>query len=196
MALSKHALTTIDAVLAELVDLEADENTNALIARLINSASDAIRHHCGRDFARKKITEVLDGKDWRSVLLSLTPVVEMESVKLNGHEIGSYFVINETGELISSSGKWSANSLIAVEYTGGYITPQQAMENETLERDLPYDIEDACIITAATRFQYLGQPADIQMMQVEQIRVQFAGDGRQGLPEAAKALLEPFVRWA
>ena len=198
MALSKHALTTVDAVKAEL-SLGGDSKLDALIARLINSASDAIRSHCGRDFARQTIREdfvIQDDRD--TILLSLNPVVSVDAVYRGLGEddpIEGYELDPKAGLLKLRHGNWPKNELVHVHYTGGYVTPHQAEQDSSVERDLPYDIEEACIITAATRFQYLGQPADIQIMQVEQIRVHFAEGGRKGLPEAALELLEPYARW-
>lgn len=200
MALSKHALTTIDAVKAELpLTGDPDPKLDGVVARLINSASDSIRSHCRRDFARQTIREdFFIGDDRNSILLSLTPVVSVDGVFQGPDEdnpVEGYELEARPGILRLRYGTWPKNKLVHVNYTGGYVTPHQAAQDPALERNLPYDIEEACIITAATRFQYLGQPADIQIMQVEQIRVHFAEGGRKGLPEAALELLEPYKGW-
>lgn len=195
--LSPHALTTIESLKDAMGPLEEEDvpSESALI-RSINAASDAIRHYCRRDFARAELTERVAGRDSSRLMLSLVPVVEVDSIHLHGSEVdvGSITVEHRSG-ILYRNGVWpqSNEPNVAVTYTGGYVTPAQATDD--LERDLPYDIEEACLIIASTRLQSMGQPVDAQMMQVEQIRVQFGEGGRQSIPQQAAMLLEPYVRW-
>lgn len=196
--LSKHALTTIDALKSELQIAAEDTSQDAVLARYINAASDAIRAFCGRDFARARLTDVRQGSGGPAVLLRAYPIVEVHDVDANGKPVTDYRLDRDTGVLWRAAG-WprSETPNVEVEYTGGYVTPAQA--DEHTERDLPYDIEEACLATAATWLSHQGTPRDTVSMQVEQIRVDFdkqSAGGRQGIPWPVRALLEPYRRWA
>lgn len=198
--LSAHALTTIEAIRGELLISGDDDNT--YLARLINSASDAIRSYCGRDFAMEQRTERLSGSGRPLLLLSLYPISEVESVTVNGEELASdaYDVDPQMGVLIRKHQSWptAAERNITVTYTGGYITPAQAAADTDLVRDLPYDIEEACIVTATTWASHRGTPRDATTLQVEQIRVTFGERDREPamIPPAVLHLLAPWRRWA
>lgn len=196
--LSAHALTTIEALKSELSIPTEDSSQDAVLARAINAASDAVRRYCGRDFARAKVTEHLIGRGSPALLVSLSPIESVEAVAIQGQEVDvSELAIDDgAGILVRRYGVWpeSDRPNVSVTYVGGWVTPAQA--SDELERDLPHDIEEACLIIAATRVQSMGQPVDAQALQVEQIRVQFGDGGRQSIPQQAAMLLEPYVRWA
>lgn len=196
--LSAHALTTIEALKAELSIPVEDKSKDAVLARAVNAASDAIRQYCGRDFARAELTEHLTGRGSPMLLLSLSPIVSLEAVAIHGQEVDvdDIAIDHGAGILVRRYGVWpeSDRPNVSVTYVGGWVTPAQA--SDELERDLPHDIEEACLIIAATRVQSMGQPVDAQALQVEQIRVQFGDGGRQSIPQQAAMLLEPYVRWA
>lgn len=197
--LAKHALTTIEALKRELQIAVEDTSQDETLARFINAASDAIRAFCNRDFAKARRSETKQGSGGPSLLLKAYPVIEIHSAKVNGKPVRDYSFDKATGVLWRDAG-WprSETPNVEVEYTAGYVTPAQSDDDETLERDLPHDLEEACIITAATWASAQGTPRDAVSLQVEQVRVQFAdrGVGRQGIPYAAQMLLEPYVRWA
>lgn len=197
--LSAHALTTIEALKSELLIPTEDSSQDAVLARAINAASDAARRYCGRDFARTKTTEHLAGRGAPSLLVSLSPIVSVEAVAIDGQEIDLADLVIDyaAGIIVRLHGIWPEcdRPNVSVTYTGGWVTPAQA-EGEDLVRDLPHDIEEACLIIAATRVQSMGQPVDAQILQVEQIRVHWSEGGRQSIPQQAATLLEPYVRWA
>lgn len=196
--LSAHALTTVEALKAELSIPSEDNSRDTVLARAVNAASDAIRRYCRRDFARTEITEQLTGRGSPALLVSLSPVVSLEVVAICGEEIDleNFTVDRAAGIIERRHGVWpeSDRPNISVTYTGGWVTPAQATDE--LKRNLPHDIEEACLIIAANRVQSMGQPVDAQILQVEQIRVHFAEGGRQGVPQQAAMLLDPYVRWA
>lgn len=196
--LSVHALTTIEALKAELSIPEDDKSQDALLARAVNAASDAIRRYCGRDFARAEMTEHLTGRGSPALLVSLSPVVSVDAIAIHGQEIdvNDIAIDRDSGIIVLRRGVWpeSDRPNVSVTYVGGWVTPVQSSDER--ERDLPHDIEEACLIIATNRMQSMGQPVDAQILQVEQIRVHFAEGGRQGIPQQAAMLLEPYVRWA
>ena len=71
--LSEHALTTIGAVRAQLGLGPEDTSQGAVLARMINSASDAIRTYCDRDFARAQRTDRWRGPGAPVLLLPSIP---------------------------------------------------------------------------------------------------------------------------
>lgn len=198
--LSAHALTTIEALKAELSIPHDDTSRDQLLARYINAASDAIRAYCGRDFARAHRVETVAGSGGVTLFLSLFPVDEVHRVAIDVQEVTDYQADTELGVLRRAAG-WPCAEVpnIEVDYTGGYVTPEQARQDTALERTLPYDIEEACIVTAATWAAHQGVPRDATSLQVEQIRVAFAtreSDSATLLPLAVRRLLGPYRRWA
>ena len=197
--LSAHALTTIEEVKSEL--LISGNTEDSYLARLINSASDAIRSYCGRDFAKEQRTERLSGAGGSLLLLPLYPIAEVDSIIMDGMALppDSYDVDGKMGALIRVGGIWPpANERnITVTYTGGYVTPVQAAADPDLTRNLPYDIEEACIVTAATWASRRSTPRDATTLQVEQIRVTFGDRDRDPamIPLAVQHLLTSWRRW-
>lgn len=202
--LSEQALTTIEALQSELQIPAEDSSQNKMLARWINAASDAIRAYCARDFARERRSDLLIGPGRRALLLSLYPLLDIHEVVVDGRGIFAreYQEDQSKGILWHRYGGWPRTEIpcIEVDYTGGYVTPAQAEADEDIERTLPYDIEEACIVTAATWASQQGTPRDAVMMQVEQMRVQFGGrDGQSAaqslLPTSVQMLLSAHRRW-
>lgn len=200
--LSAHALTTIDALKDELQISAEETGQNKLLARWINAASDAIRAYCGRDLTRARRIDMYHGSGDVALLLRLYPIVEVEQVGIDGRPVTDYTVDEQMGALWRAA-RWPRSRMphISVDYMGGYVTPAQADDDEQLERNLPHDIEEACIVTAATWASQQGTPRDAIMMQVEQIRVQFGGRGggqdaaQSLLPKPVQHLLTSYRRW-
>lgn len=195
--LSEHALTTIDVVREQLGLDPEDTSQDALLARMINGASDAIRTYCDRDFARARRRDRFEGSGGPVLLLPLYPVVSVESVSVNGEVVPSddYDVDAATGRIIRRAGLWPLGSGLVVEvvYEGGYITPEQA-RNGLGERNLPYDLEEACIATVMSWFSRRNMPPDVQSFWVEQIRVNFDTQ-REWLPTPVQRILDRYRRY-
>ena len=79
----------------------------------------------------------------------------------------------QAGRLIRRRGSCGGPGLtVEVVYEAGYITPEQARKGVG-ERDLPYDLEEACIATVMSWYSRRSMPPDVQSFWVEQIRVNF-----------------------
>lgn len=195
--LSGHALTTIDAVRAQLGLGPEDTSQDAVLARMINSASDVIRTYCDRDFARAQRTDRLEGPGGPVLLLPLYPVLQVESVTADGTPVPveEYDVDAQAGRLIRRRGSWPGGPGLTVEvvYEAGYITPEQARKGVG-ERDLPYDLEEACIATVMSWYSRRSMPPDVQSFWVEQIRVQFDQE-RDWLPTPVQRILDRYRRY-
>jgi hypothetical protein len=167
--LAANALTTLATMQAELrTTAVADENP---IERLINVASDAIEKYCGRGFYKLETTERVFCNGDRRVILQRTPITSTAAemvVTNDGSAITSHEVEDATLGFLWLDSGWPAADLVAegvscepipgsaqrvltVKYTGGYVTP-----SGTGTRNLPYDLEQACIDTVASLWRRRG----------------------------------------
>src|SRR5690606_32160216 len=115
--LSEHALTTIEAARQQLGLGPSHTSQDAVLARMINSASDAIRTYCDRDFARAQRTDRLEGPGGPVLLLPLYPVLQVESVIADGTlvPVEEYDVDAQAGRLIRRRGSWPGGPGFPVE---------------------------------------------------------------------------------
>lgn len=167
--LTNCALTTWATIKTELGLADADQ-TNA--ERLINVASTAIEGYCGRHFDKATVTsEIYVATGMQRLILERTPIVSISSITDDGTAIAASdyaiedaalgFVWSDVGwatedEIILGSVSrreipGSSERLLKVTYIGGYVTP-----NLTGTRDLPYDIEQACIETVCSLWRRRG----------------------------------------
>lgn len=150
-------LTTVAAVKTTLgitVDTQDD-----LIEDMIGAASDFVVTYTGRDFALQSVRETMPGKGVPELLLSLTPVVSVESVELDDAEIDGWVLQDpDVGTIFRRSGfydtslkqtnmdnapsNWYENRY-AVTYEGGYVLPNWGLSQGT--RNFPRDLERAVI---------------------------------------------------
>ena len=211
MALSSHALTTVNEVKNELEISPSDTSQDALIERLINAASEAIENYCDRHFEKAQVTERLAGYGRSRIVLSRTPVLQIVSVSVNGSVLpaDSYMLEDaETGFLYRLDGVWpwtarymsgtitsiqqpgSEERSIEVTYIGGYVLPKD--DSAATPRTLPYIIEQACIATVASMYRRRGSDLNILRESLQSAMVAYA---LQELPEIVKKWLEPYRRF-
>lgn len=213
MALNPSVLTTLATAKDELGITDASKD--GVLERQIHAASDAIRGFCHRDFARRIFgpsnPERVAGHGRPLLVLSLTPILSVEKITVEGvlQDPATYFVDDpDAGFVRLNLGVWpwtgltqpgitgqklpdSERPAILVEYTGGYVTPEQARADPLFTRDLPHDLEEACIFTIATWYRQRGTDLN---------RVQLAGAGmtqtwtRHALPVPVQEMLAPWRR--
>ena len=82
-----RALTTLARLWSEFHITTADAARDTLIASLILEASDLIMKEVGYEFFRARLTESLTGSGRSELLLSRTPVAQVESVIVDGVEV-------------------------------------------------------------------------------------------------------------
>lgn len=204
-------LTTLKAVKEELGIPEDEGSQDNYIERMITAASGAIARYCDRQFARRTVMESVPGRDTPTVYLSLTPIVDIESVEIGGVEVdpGGYTVDHPNEGALRRFGgvwPWSGRMIrfieaervagsevpnITVTYTGGYILPGDD------DRDLPYELELACIMAVSDWVQGQGTPRDAVRLQAEQVSVSFGqsgAGGRMALSTTVRELLDPWKR--
>lgn len=217
MPLAANALTTYDTAREEL-GLAAAEH-QAVIERLINSASQAIEKYCGRQFGRRETTDRLQGSGTLRLVLPRSPLVELLAIEEDGEEVELAEVTVEdaaAGILYRAAG-WrrhdrgipgsvsgdvvpGAGSLPwAVTYSAGWVLPKD--HTEQLPRDLPYDVEEAALITVVSMFRRRGEDQRIASESFGNNSTSYdgintaIGRGLGGvIPDSATIILEAYRR--
>ncbi len=187
------ALTDVPSVQAEL-GLTGQTEAGYLRGQ-IAQASAAISSWCGRAFAQETVREV-----WRpdrcveSLSLARFPVTNIASVVEDGTTLASsdYEVDPDSGllyRLISDERTaWRARK-ITVQYTGGYILPEQA------NRTLPHDVQRACILMVSAAYLAKGRDPMLRSesaQDVGQVSYLDPRTGMEAMPPQAAALLQPY----
>lgn len=196
-----NALTTLQTLKDEL-GIGAGENTHDdALGRLAGVATDLIEKFCKRTFLRGTVTsERVAGFGTPRLFLARTPVVSVTSVIIDGTTIDSttyYVEDDEQGSLFCSScwdwtkpdpgprGFATEERKYLVTYVGGYYLPGHE------SRNLPFPIEEACIMAVVGRFRARGKYTGLDAETVQ-------GDTRAWadftLPAAARQLLEQYKR--
>lgn len=165
-----NMLTTVTVAKASLGI--SDTNSDELIESMIRAASDFAERYCGRQFARQKIREGLPGKGVPDLLLSLTPIVTIESVMFDDATVpeSSWSLADKDAGIIQSNlGNFHGTyfgDLNAIDrfpssftqeryfitYTGGYVLPNWPSDPYG-NRTLPYDLERAILETTKKLFK-------------------------------------------
>jgi hypothetical protein len=187
------ALTDLHSVQAEL-GLSGTTEAGYL-QRQIAQASATIASWCGRAFAQETVREVWRPDRWvESLSLARFPVTSIASVIEDGTTLAAtdYEVAPESGLLYRLSGDerttWRARK-ITVQYTGGYILPEQP------NRTLPHDVQRACILMVAAAYLAKGRDPMLRSesaQDVGQVSYLDPRAGMESMPPQAAALLQPY----
>ncbi|KPJ59100.1 MAG: hypothetical protein AMJ46_12605 [Latescibacteria bacterium DG_63] len=218
VALTDHALTTLAEAKTEL-GIRGDTE-NDYVSRLINAASDAIRRYCNRTFYYEAdIEESIPGFGGTRLVVARTPIVgTIDSITYEGTALDAttYSVEDaEAGFIYRQYGfNWTAqlasNTLgdalpgseklsYVVTYTGGYYTPQQYADDDSVERSLPYDLEDACLQLITARYRAKGRDPRVSAERLLSWQVSYGmatTDRAHGIPKAVQTMLDPYRRIA
>lgn len=135
-----------------------DTSSDSLLEQQIQEISDFISTFTGRIFARQTIAESIRGDGLPDMLLSLTPILTITSIELNGNAVTDYEILDADIGIIQRETGWTSTNLPfntidfapssyftkdwVVTYEGGYRLPNW---NDSDERSLPYDLERAAI---------------------------------------------------
>lgn len=221
MPLNSHALTEF-TVVRDTLGLAGDA-AQGRTERIINAASEAIETFCGRHFEyAEEIVEFVRGmENTPRIVLNRTPITSIAAIEVIGHDGTIVDTLVETTYRIEDAraglvfrvlgwpwapmfaGDASGTPLadteapnLRVTYAGGYITPAQAAAGLGA-RDLPADIEEACIITAVSFMRQDGQDQRIDMGSVGEGPTssrQFVDGTAAAIPKAALALVDKYRR--
>ena len=203
MALNSNALTTISTVENEL-SLTADAQ-DAELTRYIDTASDQIERYVNRKlYYGAAIVEKVAGSGDAFLWISRTPLSSITSVVWLGDSstvTSSTYEIWEAdqGNLYRSAG-WSNSKISATDYTryqvtyvGGWITPQQDADDGALTRNLPWDLETACISMVVGLWRQKGADRTIRSESVLNTSVHYERhDG--GIDPSVRAILDTYKR--
>lgn len=207
--LTSDALTTLDTVKDELgISVSTYDDT---LKRLINAVSRRIRSYCERVFYfEEDVEESVAGFGDTKLVVSRRPIVEISSITYDGETVSSddYSIhSDEAGIIYRETGwAWTARllknvtadpkpgteqKLFVVTYDAGWVTPQQVVDDPTLTRTLPEDLEDACLMAVTSRYQSKGQDLLIKSEKSLNYSVTYDG-GRDILPAGVKEMLNPY----
>lgn len=195
------ALTTLDTAKADLgVNVPFDDDK---LQRKIDAASGAIWRHLNRFPGRATVRETfrLDGEHAEALLLARGPNIAIASVTVDGTELDAdeYEVDDGAGllyRLADGGGTWCwlACRSVVVEYSGGWLLPDED------GRDLPAEIEDACLIAVRALWSGLDRDPMLRSEQVPEVySVSYwsssAAGNSSGLPGEAAEKLAAWVRY-
>jgi len=189
MELAENALTKPENLPDHLI-IQLEKYSE--LERLINVATEKIENYCNREFKKDTRTEKYEGKYSNWLMLKNWPVHEVEWIKYHGEEIDDYEV-NENGQIFRSS-SWKKSGAdqkynIEVKYEAGFILPGE--EN----RDLPVQIEQACILLVKNLLQRMQRDFDVQRKNLPDISETYFGpDDQEELPTPIKSLLSDYKR--
>lgn len=176
MPLPANALTTV-ATMEDELGIAANSAT-ARLERLIAVASDIIERYCSRKFARQVgIVENVEGQGGQLLILRRTPIVQVTSIKYDGELVDATTYETKAedkarGFVRRDAGwNWTAATFDAmspvsaagtekrsyeVTYDAGYVLPKDGAG-----RDLPYDLEQACIELVTSLYRGRGRDKNI-----------------------------------
>lgn len=150
-------LTNLEAV--KLTLGISDNSQDELLGSLIAAASDFVKSYTGREFALQTVKESLAGRGLPDLILSLTPIVEVEKVEFDDTEIEDWVVLDKEAGFIQRKAGFTSTIIgyntinrfpssyeekrWHVTYTGGYVLPSFGCSQG--QRNLPHDLERAVI---------------------------------------------------
>lgn len=203
MALSPHALTTVQAVKDYLRIAPEDTSNDSSLERQINAVSEWLERYCNRHFEKSIYTELHIGHGRENLLLEQYPILSVESITVNENAVSAseYEIRSEEGILYRER-LWPAKSFlegldwdpiqgkrnIEVVYTAGYVLPKD--DSTETPRTLPYDLEDACIQLVAIRHEKRGS----EHLSSETIGP-LKSDFIDGIPPHIESVLNKYKKW-
>lgn len=187
MALSDHALTTVQAVKDHLAGkVTVPTEHDAMLEVIVNAVSEEIEGDCGRHFETAARTETYSGRGDYRLRLKNRPVTAVTSVKVGTVTVTDYTTESESGILVRKDGDkigtWPLGVRnIEVTYTAGYVLPKAASG-----RTLPWAVELAALLLAAAEYT-LRDKAGLRGETFEGLTLTF-----DRWPENVRRLLAPY----
>lgn len=221
------ALTTLDTLKSALSI--TGSSANDLLTLAINGSTAAIERFCNRTFGRAVITsERQPIKGGPRLVVNRPPINAVTSITIED----SLTALDSTNYVVESAGggivyvksglplggmrRWGVAQdvqpgteppSLLVTYNGGFVTPQQAIDNSSpyynTTPTLPDDIQIACLRYAADLYRSLPRGSeDIASEGVGDAQVSYRDDDQGGradeptLPRKVAALVRPYRRLA
>lgn len=210
MALSAQALTTV-ALLADELSIAtpaSDSDEEARLERYIERASEQLATLLGRDlhYATDHTVKMAARDPYRlqlpdgapRPLKAITSIVFDDGSTSTTVTAADYEIEDSgAGWIRRINGRWTFTGaadafgdpfaarlpehLYTLTITAGWVTPQQAIDDGGLTRDLPHDIEDAALALAAQRYWRRGRSRDVKSRKLLSASVSYfdSGEGHQ-----------------
>ena len=195
---TRRSITTATRYRSSMPDVEmSDDDLERLIAR----ATAQIERYCDRMFARQRIVEETTGSGLHVLTLSATPVIAVHAVSVNDVAAlaGSYQLTNAQSGLMrliaieTHEYMWRAlggpqlydratpsQQRYAVEYTGGYVMPDDFSAAETV----PADLEYACQLLVRGMIEAKGRTQGLRSQTLGDASWSYDTSKQLGLAEA------------
>jgi hypothetical protein len=219
LALAANALTDLATIKDELSI--SGSTLDDRLTRLINEASDAIERYCRRKLTYAEVeSEPQAPSGTGTLVLDRYPLIEVTEIRYDEAVVdASQYVVEdaESGIVRRMNGVWlpqdltisgspsqdgvpgTGRKIIAVDYAGGYVTPNQVADE--LPRTLPYDLERACLSTVTQLYRQRGRDTSIASEQLGDAQVSYRlpnaiiGTGAGGpIPDEVLPLLSRYRR--
>jgi len=203
------ALTTLELVKSELNI--SDTSQDSYLTRQINVVSEKIANYCNRNFRKQTYNdEKYTGNDLLELNLDNYPITSVTEIKISDNEIEltDIEIESESGilyyeKLFKSSGyvcgisrhKDQRIKNVTITYEAGYQLPDQ------VDRDLPYDLEDACINEIVNAYEHKGTASNLESWTLDKATKKFTAlekvvDTETGFLLSTKSLLDSkYRRW-
>lgn len=219
MALSQRALCTLADLKTELGISGGTEDTR--LERLIEVATRAIEKYCGVDSFHYEEARVDDIPGHGTPILQTpkTPIIEIDSIVWDPDDANEtitatlYSVDNEEQGRIYREGGWrwtaavseflvstfmpgTEQSLYRVTYDCGWVTQNQEDLDNSLTRNLPHDLEDACLQIAAMRYKWSPHDPSVKSEKLQSWAVSYGGNGSNSgvVPAELAGILDGYKR--
>lgn len=193
---ASRRLTTIPMAADHLqIGYDVDE---IFIGDLIDGASASIASYCRREFGLETVAETFRCPTGEALVLSRLPIASDLSIIQDGVALPpDEFEFDRAAGLVYRRGgyhqlHWAGFRVVAT-YTAGWTLPGPP------SRNLPFDIEQACLILAAARFAGRGRDPLLRSEMTEGVGSSSWLDPRAGmeaLPPQVAGLLEPYRQYA
>ena len=198
MALSTNALAELADVKTELGIAVSTYDT--YLTRLINVISDQIERYIGRKlYWEEDIEEDTPGFGRRKMVLDRKPISGTPVLTYNGTTVSTdtYEVFNANGGILFALDNWiwtagpvggitpdpwpgTERKLYTVTYDAGFVTANQDTLDVALTRNLPFDLEDACIRMVTSRYRSQGKGAGVKREGMLTWSVEYEDSGSSG----------------
>lgn len=192
--------------------------TAARFTAMIGQATSLIEDHCGRVFARERVTEAIHEQRGHPMLLERTPVVAIQGVTIDGDSVepGAFRIIDPDAGIVcvggsgdSSTWAWSVLNegelgsrcnrpppmlRYEVDYTGGWVPAGWPVTDPPTVVTLPQALESACIEVVRNLLLGGGASAGLQSEKLGDTAWVYRDDAGSALAGQVPALLQRYRR--
>lgn len=209
-------LTTLAKVKLTM-GITSDE-TDEVLEDMIAAASSFVMRYTGRDFALQTVKESLEGKGLPRLMISLTPIVDVDKIELDDSVIEGWTIEDREAGFIQRAGGFMSTNLPFgtidrfpspygekrwhITYSGGYVLPNWGVSQGygQDEVNLPADLQRAVIDMVRSQFSKRRLDGTMKSYRIGDTTVTWdvsnAGSGNVGalIPGTALSVLDYYRR--